>query len=369
MQWDDVRNIHNYLGHHLPELRKNQVIASWAFKPYAEDRSKCDHASAQHIHGFIRIPEDVMVQTLTRSGHAGIFMQVKSHDKKHDSRFGVIALHGAKLEEALQQAASYKQALGVVQLGAKGPFAIRARREDLSSIRQHVHPQSITMQEGSFQKDSTWWVLKNVQVSTTCKDLSNALLTLGWQASVVRPAGKTSWIACSTEEPPATHLCLGSDYVAVIPFVKTMKKTTATENPTAVIPLPANFSMCPEDDPGAASSVTASTRFSDLKADLEERLQDMIDERMKQCDEKIAQVSTAVEGVRTELGVVVDHSRKEFQDLRDQQNNIQAQIQSNNAGMLQQMQSLFKQMQQELTATLTPTAADAQMESKRARAT
>eukprot|EP00438_Fugacium_kawagutii_P004553 Skav227316 [mRNA] locus=scaffold826:52234:56532:+ [translate_table: standard] len=366
VKWEDVRNVHNYLGHHLPELRKGQVIASWAFRSYDANRSRTEHDLAHHIHGFIRIPEQVMLQALVRSGHSGIFIQVKGQDKRPDGRFGVIILHGMKLEEALQQATSQKNALGVVQLGTSGAFAIRAKREHVQAIRLAVHPQSIAMQEGSIPSGATWWVLKHVTVSTTCSDLTAALETLGWKASVVRPAGKTAWIACAVEDPPATHLCLGSDYVAVVPLIKTHAKQQEVARAETYVPVPPNVSMCPEDDTYATTST--STRLSDLKDDLEVKLTEMINDRMKHCDEKIAQVATSVEGVRNELGVVIEHSKREFVELRDQQTSIQNQIQQNNVGMMNQMTNLFKQMQRELKESLMPTETDDDMETKRGRA-
>lgn len=361
VKWDDVRNILNYLGHHLPELRKGQVIASWAFRSYDSKRAKSDHNSAHHVHGYIRVPEQVVHQTLLRSGHAGIFLQAKNENKRPDGRYGVIMLHGMKLEEALQLAASHKQALGIVQLGASGVFALRAKREDIQTIRQAVHPQSISIQEGAIPSGATWWVLKNVTVSTTGKDLSEALVKLGWQASVVRPAGKSAWIACSLDDPPATHLCLGADYVSVVPLVKTRHATNQTSQAAAYVPLPANFSMCPEDETGSTTPTSSSTRFTDLRVDLEEKLTTMINNKMQNCDQKIAQVAASVEGVKSELGMVVEHSKKEFNDLREQQVSLHTTIQNNNNGMLTQMQNLFKQMQQELKATLTPTELDDDM--------
>eukprot|EP00438_Fugacium_kawagutii_P002089 Skav219391 [mRNA] locus=scaffold2133:129222:133865:+ [translate_table: standard] len=369
VQWEEVRNVLNYLGHHLPELRKGQVIASWAFKPYDASRTRCDHAEAHHVHGFIRVSEQVMIATLARSGHAGIFMQVKGMDKRPDSRFGIVVMHGKKLEEVLQQAAEHKQALGVIQLSSSGAFAIRARREDLQAIRSAVRPQSISLQEGTITNGATWWVLKNITVSTTCSDLTRALESLGWQASVVRPAGKTAWIACAVQDPPATHLCLGQDYVAVVPLVQMHAKQSEPPKQQSFVPLHPNVSMCPEEDACGATSASTTTRLSDMKADLEERLTEMINEKMQACDDRITTVASSIESVRSDLGVVVQESKKEFKELRDQQNSIQTQIQQNNSGMLTQMQKLFKQMQNELQTTLAPAIAEDGTSPKRSKVT
>eukprot|EP00438_Fugacium_kawagutii_P008311 Skav206334 [mRNA] locus=scaffold1420:359109:363701:+ [translate_table: standard] len=358
-QWSEVKNVHNYLGLQLPELRKDKVIATWAFKAYNKDRAQAQHEHAVYIHGFARVTEDVLIATLQRSGKAGIFLQVKDASKKPDARFGVITLHGASIEEALKQAGAVKNALGVVQLGKGGPFAIRARREHLTEIRQHVLPQSIAMQEGSVPSDATWWLLKHVQASTTCADLTKALKTLGWDASVIKPAGRSAWLACAQNDPPATHLCLGTDYVAVVPLLQTKHAASNDSPEVAMVPAPANFSMCPEDDTAAT---TTATRMSDL----EERLTDMI-------NMKVSTVAATVEEVKGKLQHVVDETRKEFVEVREQQSaiqtSIQTQIQSSNNGLLEQMQNMFQKMQQDLTSTIQARQ-DANMEDekeKRAR--
>lgn len=269
--------------------------------------------------------------------------------------------HGVSLDEALQHAGSIRNALGVVQLGKGGSFAIRAKKEHLSAIRQHVLPQSTSMQEGDIPADATWWMLKHVNASTTCADLTQALQSLGWQASVIKPAGRSAWLACAKEDPPATHLCLGSDYVAVIPLLQLKRAGAKPSEDAAMVPAPVNFSMCPEED---AATTTTASRMSDL----EDRLTDMI-------NQKVNAVAASVEEVKGHLHTVVDHTKKEFQEVREQQatlqtslqNSIQSQIQASNNGLIQQMQNMFQQMQQELTHTIQAGAADAETDSKKAR--
>lgn len=357
--WNDTRNVLNYLGLQLPELRRDKVIASWAFKPYGSDRAPTKHDVASYVHGFIRVPEEVLPATLVRSGKAGVFLQVKDGNKKPDARYGVITLHGSSLEEALQTAGAIKNALGIVQLGREGPFAIRAKREHLSSIRQHVLPQSIALQEGNIptDMDATWWLLKHVQVSTTCADLTSALQKVGWDATVIRPSGRSAWLAVSKVEPPATHLCLGSDYVAIVPLIQTKQPKITTGADTPMVPAPVNFSMCPEED---GTSTTTASRMSDL----EERLTDMI-------NQKVQTVAATVNEVKGQLHHVVEETKKDFREVREQQatlqSSIQAQIQTSSSGILQQMQSMFQTMQQELQTTIQSGTKEGEGEPNRSR--
>ena len=140
----------------------------------------------------MKIPESLLISTLQRSGLAGVFFQVKGPDRKHCPRFGVVAMHGKSLDEVVKQAMAIKDVLGDVQLSQPNDFGLRARREHLAAIRRQALPQGIAIQEGEIPPDANWWVLKNVKASTTCGALTEALKTLGWDASAIRPGGKNA---------------------------------------------------------------------------------------------------------------------------------------------------------------------------------
>lgn len=266
------------------------------------------------------------------------------------TRYSALALHGVPLEEAVAKAKTIKNVLGVVQLGRDGPFALRARRESMSEIRKVALPQSINLQEGTMQADAKMWTLKNVRASTTCQSLTKALKSLGWAADIIRPVGKDSWLASAADDPPATHLCIGQDYVAVIPMVK-----QSQANVNLVVPKPnssANFSMCP-DEPDDVS--TTNARLSDMKADLEDalthKLSGMLNDRLKTYDQKMTQLSETVEHVQQEVTATATTTQ---QKLQEQHNALQNQLASNNNTIMTQMQSLFSKMQADLQATLNP---------------
>eukprot|EP00438_Fugacium_kawagutii_P009932 Skav225822 [mRNA] locus=scaffold1814:60657:65260:+ [translate_table: standard] len=313
--WDDCQCPLTYLGHHLPEIRKQQVIASWSFAPYNGSRSKCKHASAEYWHGFVKIPEEHLNSTLTRSGLAGVFILVRSPDKKLDSSYGTVPLHGQQLEEVIRISRTMNEVLGVVQMGRKGPFALRARREHLAAIRLQAIPQGITLQEGAMTQE---------------EDCGPC--------------------ATSSKEPPATHLCLGSDYVAVA----AMHRETKPSISTTILANQANLAGGAAV-PAVSEASTVSTRLSDIKSDLEERLtmklSSMMDSHMKDCDERITTLATTIDDVKTEVASAAATTQKQ---LEEQSATIQEQINGNNNNIIQQMKSLFSQMQSELQATLTP---------------
>lgn len=347
--WNDCQCPMTYLGQHLPEIRKQQVIASWAFSPFDSKRTKCKHADAAYWHGFARIPEEHLSSTLQRSGQSGIFIQVRDSDKRLDARFGAVALFGHSLEDVIRLAKSTSDVLGIVRMGRNGPFALRGRREHLSSIRQKAIPQGITLQEGCANADGDVWILRNVTTSTTCKGLTDALKAVGWPAEVQRPVGRNAWLVKSSQEPPATHLCIGESYVAVV----AMKKNQQQESIAIAVD---QADLSGQHDVDTAS---VTTRLSDMKCDLEERLtaklSTMLDGRIQKCDERITHLASSVESVKAEVATTAEQTQKA---LDEQSATIQSQLTGNNNAIMQQMQSLFTKMQSELQASLAPEASD-----------
>lgn len=200
------------------------------------------------------------------------------------------------------------------------------------------------MQEGNEQSGGTLWTLKNVQTSTTCK----------WESEVLRPIGKDAWLVSSLVDPPASHLAIGDHYAALVPFRRPMNGNTkivaATSEPNI-----ANLSG--GDAPSEAASV--STRLSDIKDDLEERLTSkltsLIDGKMKDCDDRITHISKSLDEVKNEAS---SHAASTQRHLEEQSSAIQQQLCTNNNTIMQQMQAMFTKMQTELQASLTQDAQD-----------
>ena len=123
--------------------------------------------------------------------------------------------------------------------------------------------------------------------------------------------------------------------------------------------LQADFSMCPDE----ADSATVVSRMSCLKTDLEDRLTAMIDERMKNCDAKIADIQTSVESFQHEVSVATEQTKLELDVIRDQQSSLQTQLgtfestfqasfNASNTALMNQMQGLFQQMQSSISNRL-----------------
>lgn len=357
--WNEVRNPMNYLGLHLPELRSSQIIAVWNMKPYKANRDKCAHEEASYVHGFIKIPQTQLDVTLARSGAAGVFLQSKTPDKKPDPNFGVVVMHGLGLEEVTRLTAKIDHTLGIVQVGGD-QYAIRARREHIMTVRKQALPQGLSIQEGVIEPNSVWWYVKNLHASTTCEALTKALNELGWKASAVKPTNRHTWLVSSTVEPPATHLCLNDDYVAVVP-VRNRKDTTIPmiekHAPTAAAMKDVPVSMCPED--GENTPTTAGSRMAEIKDDLESKLVALVDAKVARCEDQIVQLNASIQKTRQDWEGANTAIAAEFQQVRSQQNGLQTQIAGvensiavANGSMISQIQNMFSNMQSSLDARL-----------------
>lgn len=378
--WNEVRNPMNYLGLHLPELRSSQVIAVWNMKPYKATREKCTHNDAAYIHGFIKIPQAQLEVTLARSGAAGVFLQSKTADRKPDPCYGVVVMHGLGLEEVTRLTSKISHTLGIVQVGGE-QYAIRARREHILSVRKQALPQGLSIQEGVIEPNSVWWYVKNLHASTTCEALTKALNELGWKASAIRPTNRHTWLVSSTVEPPATHLCLNDDYVAVVPVrsQKGSKTSTVDPNPSVDASIAiGTVSMCPEDDETVAS--TTGSRMAEIKDDLESKLAAMVEAKVAKCEDRITALGDTIQKSRQDWENANTAIAAEFQQVRSQQTGLQSQIAgvessiaAANGSMISQIQNMFSTMQTSLDARLTDIAktkaenANDESESKRPR--
>ena len=348
-KWEDVQNPLNYLGLHLPEIRTGQVVSTWNLRSYSDDRKRCKHQDATYVHGFVKIPAAGVDTTLGRSGMAGIFIQAKGDNKKPDPAYGIVTMYGQTLEEVLKVASKIKETLGVVQV-SNGQYAIRGRREKLVEIRKQVMPQSIAVQEGSIEPNSRWWHLRNIHMSTTCDSLTNALAVLRWKASAIRPINKSTWLVAAIDDPPAAHVCINQQFVAIVPVMQKAKPPSQLSEPKIVpLALQGNFAMSP-DDADMESTAPSTTRLAEMRVELETT--SMIEQKMKACDDRINGLQQAIEDNNATWKKQHEETQLAVQGVQAQVTGVEASITTANSNMLSQMQSMFSKMQANLTAQL-----------------
>ena len=128
----------------------------------------------------------------------------------------------------------------------------------------------------------------------------------------------------------------------------------AQEFPPSSVKVGANFvSMCPEE-PAKDDKVpeTVASRVDDIKADLEERLSNMIQDKMKECDLRVNELAASVEHVQMEVQEVQTAVDELKEDTKNEFTSIRSDIANGNASIMNQMQNLFQKMQSELQTTL-----------------
>eukprot|EP00438_Fugacium_kawagutii_P001440 Skav215661 [mRNA] locus=scaffold2880:239561:244291:- [translate_table: standard] len=357
--WAQTRNPMNFLGLMLPEVRSGQVIASWSMKFYTSDRRVVQHDQADYLHGYMRIPMGLLEPTLKRSGVAGVFVQSKTENHRHDPNYGIVPLYGYSLDDANTLAKNTTHVLGVVTMGSSSVYALRGKREHVAAIRRAALPQCIAPQEGQIEAGATWYFIKSLKANTNCEQLTAALKQLGWEASAIKPTGQHTWLVSSREEPPANHLIINDQYVAVVamgvkgPATKAPAKAWSMAKDAPM--LQANFNMCAEDQDDAMTSV--GTRLSDMKADLKTSLEDqfavMLNDRLKGYDEQISTLQATVQAQKAESEAANAAIRADVQTIHQQQSTIQEQMTAQNGTIMTQMNKLFGQMQTSLTTLNT----------------
>lgn len=80
------------------------------------------------------------------------------------------------------------------------------------------------------------------------------------------------------------------------------------------------------------------------------KLTSLLDGRMSECDKKITDLAQTIDVVKTEVEATAAATQ---QRLDEQSKTIGEQLSGNNAAIMQQMQSLFSKMQEELKSSLT----------------
>eukprot|EP00438_Fugacium_kawagutii_P003605 Skav216755 [mRNA] locus=scaffold2717:97507:102180:- [translate_table: standard] len=350
--WDETKNHLNYLGKMLPEVRTGQVISTWAMRFYTDDRKVVDHSKATYLHGYMRIPFDGLETILRRSGKAGLFVQSKSADHRHDPAYAVLPLHGQSIDEVLKMAATIPESLGVVTMGASMTFAIRSRREHLQQVRRTAMPQSILPQEGVIKPGSTWYLLKSLKTSTTCEVLADALKQLGWNAEAIKPTGPATWLVSAQAPPPSGHLIINDQYVAVVALGirgdKGPNEHHGNVPKTKTNDVTAEFSNMPDDIED--STVTTSSRFSDLRVSLEDQVNAMIGDKLKGYDKQIQDLRQTMVQHKSEADANAAAMQAETKQVASTQMGIQDHITQTNTAMMKQMQSLFSEMQTSLSS-------------------
>ncbi|CAK9075782.1 Reverse transcriptase domain-containing protein [Durusdinium trenchii] len=332
--WDEAAIPLHYLGVCIPSLRGAKLLASWAIKSYDEQRKPAPFKKAAQWHGYIRIPDSILCEVLSRSGAKGIFLQVKGCDKKLDSRFTAIPLPTANIQEALQQAKAQTKALGIVRLGPH--FGVRCKREVAADLRAALVPDSTYVDASVVDGDKSSFLLKGLRCDFQKDELTEALKKIGWPAQAIRQVGGGTWVLAAEEQPPNTHIYINSNLCTL-----EIQKKKGESEAVVAIAKQMNFATTLEVKNGDMK-VQAVSRYQEVQAEISTQVKTLVDQQMQQANQKISELSTQMDQLRADNAACATKIGN---------------IEANQSSMVSSIQSMFSKMESSMTSHLQQSVA------------
>ena len=348
--WDDVTVPLHYIGVHIPELRGSNLLATWSIKAW--NKQQLSHVSkADHWHGFFRIADNLLCAVLGRSGGAGIFLNPKTPDRKHDPRFVAISLPNGKLPDVLAKAEACPKAVGVVKKGEA--YCIRCKREDADQMRAFLMPETAYVETASFSEDETLYVLTNVpQINRD--ELTVALAKASWKANAIRPQGMKRWLVAAKHEPPTSHLGING----MIVVVEKAKRSAPVMQPVTMFAR--EFKVDTIRDPANnVVQVSTTSRIAEFKAQMDDQITAAVDQRLAEAHAKIEELQTALTDVKesaakchASMSCDMSQMKQEQSFTRQKLQEVEASVATSGQAIIQQMQSMFATLQSSLEKTV-----------------
>ena len=344
--WQDTMVPLHYVGVHVPALRGNNLLAVWSVKAWSNSKV-AHHAQADHWHGYFRVADSLLPQVLARSGAAGIFMNPKTADKKHDPRYTTISLPVKQLSEVIAKAETCPKAMGIAKLGEG--FGIRCKREDAAEIRASLMPESACVETCAFPQDQILFVAKNVpQVGR--EELTEALQKTGWEATAVRPQGMNRWILAASKDPTCSHVIVNGSIMMV---ERMHKRVDAVPITMVAREVRVNTTT---DQQGVVST---TSRFAEFRAQVESQISQAVESKLQTAHARIEQLTQALQDVQSKSEqahavLVSDMSRiKEEQAFTQQKiTEVENSVACSSQQIIAQMQAMFNKMQSNMEQTV-----------------
>ena len=345
--WKECSVPLHYLGVHISAVRGSSLISTWAMKTWSLDRKPVPFRDAAYWHGFLRVPDNILDQVLSRSGNAGIYVSPKDANKRHDERFTVVAIPDCSLNEALKKAATHDKTLGIVKL--RDQYGIRCRRENAAHLRAMLLPESAFVASEGVDQDDTIWVLKNMPSEVGKEGVLEALKQSGWDAHPVRAQGQNRWLVAAKKEPESKHFCINGSFVLAEP-IKRQREANAVVITAKQVKVDTVMS---QNQNGL--QVASSTRIQEVKAEISDHLE----MKMQAAHAKIEQLSTALEQFQATQTAKDEATRQELAMVRNEQafakqkiDEVEASVVQSGQTVIQTMQQMMTQMQQNLESSM-----------------
>lgn len=104
-------------------------------------------------------------------------MNAKTRDKRHDPRFATVTVPMKNLADVLAKCEQCPKTLGVTRMGRQ--FAVRCLREDVTSVRETLVPETAFVPPVQVPDDQTSYVIRNLGGQVGRDELTKALRAAG----------------------------------------------------------------------------------------------------------------------------------------------------------------------------------------------
>ena len=354
--WPSTRDSLNYLGKIIANMPEDALVAHWAFKSYGVDKKVVAFDKAQYVHGFIRAKANHVDCILKASGKGGIFMIPKDESRRPDPNFMVIPAGSEKLDHLLLQLQKSRHALGIVEYS--GGFAYRCRREHSQQVRKTLVPNSLWAEEGQARPGDSLYIVKYVQVNTGPPQLTAALKALGWDAEAIRPLGPTTWSVSASAPPPNPHLPLDGSFAIAMPVHNTAKRELGAWTGHLKIPNAVRAEVAAKDD-DMETDATNTTRLSDIKSELSEEVERMVQQKIKATQDQVTVLTEAVKKQEAKNEVFQNQTIETLTSLQSQQQvsetrmgSLEQTVSGVSQNVISQMNGMLQTMQNALVSRM-----------------
>ncbi len=354
-EWKTTRDALQYLGKTVGNLAEGALVAHWGFRNYNGNKVQVQFDKAEYTHGFVRAKAEHVDVILKVSGRGGIFLVPKDGNHKPDPMFTVVPTGTDKLEQIVAHAQRCPKALGVVELSSG--YAFRCRREHAHTVRKELAPSALWTEEGQARPGDQLWVLKHVQVHTGPAQLSSALKEAGWDAVALKPLGPSTWSIAAAKAPPKPHIPLDGSFTIAVPAYKPSRREFGLWT-TSIMSSSGKGSSPPAvayDDEEMGSTATSSTRLQEIKGEMSEQIEKLVQERFLETTNRIDELTSHIEQqnearlsfeTKTVEALTVLQDHQQNSDVR--MNNIENTVSGISSSVVTQMNSMLQTMQSAL---------------------
>lgn len=341
--WSRVRDGLQYLASHNPSLKGGSIIAHWSFKPYGSNKKASSLDQAAYVHGYFRCKADCVDEVLKTSGKHGIFTIPRDDNRRPDPAFAIIPA-SEKLEHMMIQAQKHVMTLGIIEV--QGGYAYRTRRENLQALRKALMPNSVWSEEGQPRAGDEMYVLKHVAVTTGAPQLTSALRQLGWDAVGIKPIGQSTWSVAAAQPPPSPHLLINGHFTIAIPAHDSNKKSNEAYRTLASVKHGVAVSAVPTTSPDEDMATVSQnhSRYNELKCDLSEQIDQIIEKKMQETREQVGVLTETLTAQESKIDRIEAAVSQVQTDVQDQNLHVETRLTSIEQSVTTQGNSMLAQM-------------------------